>query len=123
MADAPSAAPNSQLRVVVTVCVAPRDVREHVLALPAGATAQDALRACGEFLPSATDAAEAADSALGIWGRKVAPGVLLKDGDRVEVYRPLLVDPKVARRERFARQGARTAGLFARQRPGAKSGY
>ena len=43
--------------------------------------------------------------------------------DRVEVYRPLKVDPKVARRERFARQGARTTGLFARQRPGGKSGY
>jgi hypothetical protein len=39
------------------------------------------------------------------------------------VYRALKVDPKVARRERFARQGARTTGLFARQRPGGKSGY
>jgi uncharacterized protein len=29
----------------------------------------------------------------------------------------------VARRERFAKQGARTSGLFAQRRPGAKSGY
>ena len=43
--------------------------------------------------------------------------------DRVEVYRALKVDPKVARRERFAKQGARTTGLFASKRPGAKAGY
>jgi hypothetical protein len=41
----------------------------------------------------------------------------------VELYRPLLVDPKVARRERFRRQGARNTGLFAQRRPGAKPGY
>jgi hypothetical protein len=35
---------------------------------------------------------------------------VLRDRDRVEVYRPLLVDPKVARRERFRRQGARAPG-------------
>jgi sulfur carrier protein len=47
----------------------------------------------------------------------------LQDGDRLEIYRPLKVDPKVARRERFARQGAKTTGLFAKRRPGAKAGY
>jgi putative ubiquitin-RnfH superfamily antitoxin RatB of RatAB toxin-antitoxin module len=41
----------------------------------------------------------------------------------VEIYRPLRVDPKVARRERFVKQGARTAGLFVKKRPGAKAGY
>jgi putative ubiquitin-RnfH superfamily antitoxin RatB of RatAB toxin-antitoxin module len=41
----------------------------------------------------------------------------------VEVYRELLVDPKVARRERFRKQGSRAAGLFARRKPGAKAGY
>ena len=47
----------------------------------------------------------------------------LRAGDRVEIYRDLLVDPKVARRERFRKQGARAAGLFAGKRPGAKQGY
>jgi hypothetical protein len=41
---------------------------------------------------------------------------VLQTGDRLELYRPLLVDPKRARRERFARQGSRSAGLFARRR-------
>ena len=40
-----------------------------------------------------------------------------------EFYRALVVDPKVARRERFQKQGARSAGLFARRRAGAKQGY
>jgi putative ubiquitin-RnfH superfamily antitoxin RatB of RatAB toxin-antitoxin module len=60
---------------------------------------------------------------LGIWGRKVALTHPLRDQDRLEIYRPLRVDPKVARRERFVRQGARTAGLFTKKRPGAKAGY
>lgn len=59
----------------------------------------------------------------GIWGRRVSLSESLREGDRVELYRPLRVDPKVARRERFQGQGARTAGLFSRRRPGAKPGY
>ena len=35
----------------------------------------------------------------------------------------LRVDPKVARRERFNDQGAKSAGLFTKKRPGAKAGY
>lgn len=60
---------------------------------------------------------------VGVWGRKVGTNHLLRDRDRVELYRPLKVDPKVARRERFTQQGAKTAGLFAKRRDGAKSGY
>ena len=60
---------------------------------------------------------------LGVWGRQVSPTQVLRDQDRVEIYRPLRVDPKVARRERFVKQGARTTGLFVKKRPGAKAGY
>ena len=59
----------------------------------------------------------------GVWGRKLAPDHVLRDGDRVELYRPLKVDPKLARRERFKGQGAGRTGLFAKRRAGAKSGY
>jgi len=52
---------------------------------------------------------------VSIWGRHAEDTSVLKDGDRVELTRPLRVDPKVARRERFQRQGVRTAGLFARR--------
>lgn len=60
---------------------------------------------------------------VGVWGRRAKLDQGLRDEDRVEIYRPLRVDPKVARRERFARQGSRGAGLFVKKRVGAKAGY
>lgn len=41
---------------------------------------------------------------VGVWGRLVAPSDAVRDGDRVEVYRALTVDPKEARRRRYQRQ-------------------
>jgi putative ubiquitin-RnfH superfamily antitoxin RatB of RatAB toxin-antitoxin module len=66
---------------------------------------------------------DASTMSLAVWGRKVSPDQLLRDGDRLEWLRPLRVDPKRARRERFQQQGARNTGLFARRRAGAKAGY
>jgi putative ubiquitin-RnfH superfamily antitoxin RatB of RatAB toxin-antitoxin module len=43
-------------------------------------------------------------SRIGIFGREVAPAQVLRDGDRVEIYRPLQIDPKDARRQRAARR-------------------
>ncbi|GAB2562672.1 RnfH family protein [Dyella jejuensis] len=37
---------------------------------------------------------------LGVFSRRVAPDEMLRDGDRVEIYRPLTLDPKDARRRR-----------------------
>ena len=59
----------------------------------------------------------------GIWGRKVTLTHVLQDGDRLEMYRPLQVDPKLARKQRFKRQGKGRTGLFARRRIGAVAGY
>lgn len=121
------------LLVTVVVCVAPRETREQTVELRPGSTVADALDAlvasgmvCSDaLLPKGTGQtdAEPPSLAVGVWGRVVDREVVLKHLDRVEIYRPLTVDPKVARRERFARQGARTTGLFARQRAGGKSGY
>ena len=36
---------------------------------------------------------------FGVWGRVVPPEHRLKDGDRVEIYRPLAMDPREARRQ------------------------
>ena len=109
------------LRLTVVYSPAPREVREWAVELPAGSTVRQALQASGvaaEF-PGLDWGAET----VGIWGRKAGLDEVLSDGDRIEVYRPLRVDPKVARRERFTSQGARSAGLFAKKRPGAKPGY
>ena len=40
---------------------------------------------------------------LGIWGRLKEPGTVLRERDRIEIYRPLLVDPKEARRQRYGK--------------------
>ena len=47
---------------------------------------------------------------FGIFGSVVAPGQVLKDGDRVEIYRPLIADPKEVRKARAARAKERRAG-------------
>ena len=105
----------SEPALPVTVVFSPvaGQVLERELELPQGSTLEDALQASG-FLNVWPELA-AADVPTGIWGRKVCHQHCLRAGDRVEIYRPLKVDPKVSRRERFSRQGVRTAGLFARQ--------
>lgn len=45
-----------------------------------------------------------ADYALGIWGKPVSASALLQPGDRVELYQPLIIDPKAARRLRGKRK-------------------
>lgn len=67
--------------------------------LPEGATVADALRA--SELEREFDL-DASALAVGLWSRPVARQTPLRDGDRVELYRPLQVDPKESRRRRAA---------------------
>lgn len=103
------------VHVIVCATLAPGGVQEVAVVLPGGSRVADAVAACGLPVP--------ADAVCGVWGRVVERDGPVQEGDRVEIYRALTVDPKVARRERFAHQGARGTGLFARQRPGGKAGY
>ena len=110
------------MRISLTYSPAPRSVLECELDLPAGSLLRDALQASG-WLELHPELADREAIGCGIWGRKAAAETVLREQDRIEFWRPLRVDPKVARRERFQSQGARNAGLFARRRPGAKQGY
>jgi putative ubiquitin-RnfH superfamily antitoxin RatB of RatAB toxin-antitoxin module len=107
------------MQIIVAYARTARQVHEVSLDLPVGATVAQALVASGliKLYP------EVGAAPCGVWGRKASAEQVLRPGDRVEFYRPLRVDPKVARRERFAKQGAGTTGLFARRRAGAKAGY
>lgn len=88
-------------RLSIEVICAWRDRQDIVhVGLEEGATALDALRASG-LLQRYPDI-DPGDPAIGIFGRRAAPGTPLKDGDRVEVYRPLRVDPKEARRAKVS---------------------
>jgi putative ubiquitin-RnfH superfamily antitoxin RatB of RatAB toxin-antitoxin module len=68
------------------------------LTVATGATAEDAVRASG--LLERHPEIELGRQKLGIYGQVVAAQAPLRDGDRVEIYRPLTVDAKEARRRR-----------------------
>jgi putative ubiquitin-RnfH superfamily antitoxin RatB of RatAB toxin-antitoxin module len=109
-------ADGESISVTVLFSPRPRETQEWRLTLPAGATLLQALRASG--MGSLVTDGDFAQMPVGIWGRKARLDDVLRQDDRVEIYRPLQIDPKVARRERFRKQGARAAGLFARRKSG-----
>ena len=107
--------------VTVIYLPAPRVSHEWTVKLEDGACVVQALLASG--LATAFPDFDPDAAAIGVWGCKAALDQPLRSRDRVEIYRPLQVDPKVARRERFRRQGTRVAGLFAVKKSGGKAGY
>jgi sulfur carrier protein len=117
--------------VQVTLCwsLGPRHVQEQSLQVPVGSTVQAALDlAMAQWLSSQPSADATKLSALqfqqaGIWGKKAPWTQLVQAGDRIELYRTLKVDPKVARRQRFKRQGKGRTGLFANRKSGSAAGY
>ncbi|MGN6313924.1 MAG: RnfH family protein [Rhodanobacteraceae bacterium] len=86
---------------VSVVCAAPDRVFLRELDLAPGANVQDAIEASG-FRQSWPEV-PISDERLGIFARKAGFTTPLRDGDRVEIYRALKVDPKEARRKRAQR--------------------
>jgi len=83
----------------IEVCYALPD-RQTLIAitLPEGATIRDALDASGVL--ARHPEIDLAHAKTGIFGKLAPLDALLADRDRVEIYRPLIVDPKVARQRR-----------------------
>jgi len=100
--------------ITLTLALGPREVMEWSTELAPGTDVAQALRLIPwrEHVPMDV----AGELQISIWGRAAQADTALRAGDRIELTRPLRVDPKVARRERFNAQGKRTAGLFARPR-------
>ncbi len=98
-------APDDRLNVSVAYSPLAGEVDEVMLQLAPGATVADALRESGLQGRYPGIALEALP--VGIWGSFCDRGNALRDRDRVELYRPLRVDPKEARRQRqrVQRQG------------------
>jgi putative ubiquitin-RnfH superfamily antitoxin RatB of RatAB toxin-antitoxin module len=90
-----------QITVEVVLALPDRQIVRRVT-LPDGATASQALEASGlrRDWPALVDPLR-----LGVFSRQVTPEQRISEGDRIEVYRPLTLDPKDARRRR-----ARTPG-------------
>jgi putative ubiquitin-RnfH superfamily antitoxin RatB of RatAB toxin-antitoxin module len=87
--------------VNVTVVYAAADA-SHVLQveLESGATVEQAINASG--LLSLVPELHRGRVDVGIWNRAAGLESVVREGDRIEVYRPLTVDPKEARRVRAA---------------------
>ena len=71
------------------------------LDVPAGRTVGQAIRASG--LLARFPEIDLARNPVGVFGERVARERLLEEGERVEIYRALLADPKEARRRKAAR--------------------
>jgi putative ubiquitin-RnfH superfamily antitoxin RatB of RatAB toxin-antitoxin module len=87
--------------MIVTIVWATPSVQDEVgVELPQGATVADAVARSGLVDDYAIDTT---DIAFAIFGRSVAGSEPLSDGDRVELTRPLVADPKQARARRARR--------------------
>ena len=100
--------PNEEASVTsisVEVAYAPTPAQQYlcVLSVPAGSSvaqvlAQEALLAAG------IDAAAIMPIAVGIFGKTVNLEHIVREQDRIELYRALIADPKTARRQRAAQR-------------------
>jgi putative ubiquitin-RnfH superfamily antitoxin RatB of RatAB toxin-antitoxin module len=98
--------------VRISVCYAqPDDAFLKELEVAPGTTMVAAIAASG--LLQARPEVDPATMRVGIFGKLKTPDTLVRDGDRIEVYRPLVADPKSARRKRVqkTRQGGTREGL------------
>lgn len=76
--------------------------------VPSGTTALEAARQSG--IADRFEGIDLDNAKLGVFGRVVAPSQVLHAGDRVEIYRPLIADPKEVRKARAARARERRGG-------------
>ena len=87
--------------ITVEVAYALKDKQDLVaLKLPVGATVREAVERSGllERFPEI----DLAKNKLGVFAKLVKPDAVLRDRDRVEIYRPLIADPKEVRKQRAA---------------------
>jgi len=83
--------------VIVEIVLALPEVESIVVVtLDPGATASEALAQSGIYERFSDH--DLQDLPIGIWGRVVERDHVVKNGDRIELYRPLQVDPREARR-------------------------
>ncbi|MBS1188054.1 MAG: protein RnfH [Burkholderiaceae bacterium] len=85
--------------IAVQVCYAkPESAIMRQVSVPAGATVEQAIRLSG-ILPQAPEI-DLAHNRTGIFGKLKPLDAPVREHDRVEIYRPLIADPKEARRRR-----------------------
>jgi putative ubiquitin-RnfH superfamily antitoxin RatB of RatAB toxin-antitoxin module len=86
------------------VVYAPSPDEQIVISLEVeeGTSVREVVRRSGIIFPQ--------ESAIGIFGQKIDPDTtIVQEGDRIEIYRPLLIDPKQERVRRGEKFFARTS--------------
>jgi putative ubiquitin-RnfH superfamily antitoxin RatB of RatAB toxin-antitoxin module len=87
--------------IIVTVVYAlPGAATEIEVRLAEGATVAEAIERSG--IAARLPGADIAGAPVGIFGKRVRRDTMLGDGDRIELYRRLIADPKARRRRRSA---------------------
>ncbi len=87
--------------IQVEVTYAKPDRQDVVpLKLPEGSTIQQAIESSG--LPQRHPEIDLAKAKVGIYGKLSRLDTVVRDRDRVEIYRPLIADPKEVRKQRAA---------------------
>lgn len=89
----------NQIHVDVVYALADRQ-KVVQLVLPAGTTVQQAIERSGLMMEFPE--IDLSRNKLGIWNKLAKADAALRDKDRVEIYRPLIADPKEVRRQRAA---------------------
>lgn len=114
-AEPAKAAPGDAATLVVTVAHGPHagSVTMARLVLPAPACVRDALRTAAASVPGwpPGDGRPPEGWTVAVWGRRCGAERPLREGDRVELLRPLSCDPKESRRLRYRRTPGRQGGI------------
>ncbi len=112
MADVELCSASGPVKVKLVWSPAARQVNQVELHVEGPVTARKAVQACAQV--EALERLNVWRWQPGCWGRRIAWDDVLPDFEpRIELYRPLLVDPKEARRERYRAQGP--VGRFKRR--------
>ena len=84
--------------------------RQHIVRVrvPAECNVEAAIRQSG--ILAEFPAIDLSRSKVGVYGRRVELDAKVRAGDRIEIYRPLIADPKAVRREHAARVAAARSG-------------
>src|SRR4051812_9193036 len=93
---------DNQIRVSVVYASTSAKVDRVSLSLPSGSSVGAAIERSGLLHQHSELSVSALD--VGIYGSRVTLATILRDEDRVEIYRPLIIDPKEARRRRAAKR-------------------
>ena len=89
----------SQIHVEIVYVLAQRQ-KVVPMSLPEGTTIKEAIERSG--LLAEFPEIDLAKNKLGIWNKLAKADAVLRDKDRIEIYRPLIADPKEVRRQRAA---------------------